>query len=139
MHEMGIAVEIYRICREAVAGHGCGRIEKVRLAVGELAAVEPDLICFAWQAVTAGGPDQGASLDVVWCPARQYCHQCGAAKTRAEGSWLRLCPDCAQPLEVAGGDELDVLEVTFETLETDDAVNLAADDGDQVAQNEEMP
>ncbi len=142
MHEMGIAIEIYRICQEAVRGHGPGRIDKVRLAVGELAAVEPDLISFAWQAVVAGSPDQGASLDVVWCPARQYCHGCGTTKTRAEGSWLRLCPDCAQPLEVAGGDELDVLDISFETHDADDADDadaIASGDHDEVAQDEEIP
>lgn len=117
MHEMSLAVEIYRTCREAVAEHGEGRLERVRLAVGELAAVEPDLIAFAWQAVTADGPDQGCTLEVTWCPARQHCPACDAPKQRGEGSWLRLCPDCGAPLLVEGGDELDVLEVTFVTDE----------------------
>ena len=26
---------------------------------------------------------------------------------------MRLCPDCGLPLEVRGGEELDVLEVTY--------------------------
>jgi Zn finger protein HypA/HybF involved in hydrogenase expression len=117
---MGIAIEIHRCCREAVREHGEGRIERVRLAVGELAAVEPDLLDFAWQAVIADGPDAGAELEVVWCPARQHCPQCDDSKERAEGSWLRLCPDCGQPLSVEGGDELDVLQVTFVTDDEED-------------------
>jgi len=121
---MGVAIEIYRTCREAVAGHGTGRLERVRLAVGELSAVEPDLITFAWQAVTVDTPDEGCVLEVEWCPARQHCSACAAAKTRSEGSWLRLCPDCGTPLQVQGGDELDVLEVTFVT---DDDVPAEAD------------
>lgn len=115
MHEMGVAIEIYRTCREAIRGHGPGRLEKVRLAVGELSAVEPDLIGFAWEAVTVDTPDEGCALEVEWCPARQHCPKCDAAKTRSEGSWLRLCPDCGALLTVEGGDELDVLEVTFVT------------------------
>ena len=119
MHEMSLAVEIPRTCREAVRGHGAGRLERVRLAVGELAAVEPDLIAFAWEAVTVDGPDAGCALEITWCPARQRCASCNAPKTRSVGSWLRLCQDCGEPLTVEGGDELDVLEVTFVTDEED--------------------
>ena len=115
MHEMGIALEIHRTCREAVRQHGGGVLERVKLAVGELSAVEPDLIRFAWEAVTSEGPDAGCSLEIQWCPARQHCPDCDEQKPRSEGSWLRLCPDCGAPLLVHGGDELDVLEVSFTT------------------------
>jgi hypothetical protein len=27
---------------------------------------------------------------------------------------MRICPDCGLPLEVSGGSELDVLDLTFE-------------------------
>ncbi len=115
MHEMGIAIEIYRTCLEVVRENGGGRLQRVRIAVGELAAVEPDLLTFGWEAVIIDGPDVGAKLEIDFCKADQRCPQCNAAKDRSEGSWLRICPDCGTPLEVRGGDELDVLEVTFET------------------------
>ncbi|MCU0303488.1 MAG: hydrogenase maturation nickel metallochaperone HypA [Thermoanaerobaculales bacterium] len=117
MHEMGIAIEIYRTCRDTVAEHGGGRLRQVRIAVGELAAVEPDLLVFGWEAVVADTPDQGAALTVDFCRADQRCPACNQAKDRSEGSWLRICPDCGTPLEVRGGDELDVIEVSFETDE----------------------
>ncbi|MEJ2580589.1 MAG: hypothetical protein P8127_02960 [Acidobacteriota bacterium] len=65
---MGIAIEVYRACCEAVEGANCGEI-------GE----------------------------------------------RAEGSWLRLCPRCGFPLQVSGGGELDVLQVSFEAPDSDEA------------------
>lgn len=114
MHELSIASEVYRTSRSAVAEHGGGRLIAVRLAVGELTAIEPELLSFAWEALLAGSADVGARLDVEWRPARQHCAACDAAKPRSEGSWLRLCPDCGQPLAVSGGDELDVLSVEFE-------------------------
>jgi hydrogenase nickel incorporation protein HypA/HybF len=113
LHELSIAQEIYRTSRAAVAGHGAGRLEAVTVAVGELSAVEPDLLLFAWQALTEGGPDAQAELKVEWHPARQFCAACNADKPRSPGSWLRLCPQCGAPLAVTGGDELDVLRVTF--------------------------
>jgi Zn finger protein HypA/HybF involved in hydrogenase expression len=109
---MGLALEIYRVCREAVAGQR-GRLEWVRVAVGELAAVEPDLLVFAWEAAVSGGPDAGARLELEWCAARQHCPSCGEIGERAAGSWLRLCPGCQGPLRVEGGDELDVLQLCF--------------------------
>jgi Zn finger protein HypA/HybF involved in hydrogenase expression len=112
---MGIAIEVYRACKAAVEHLGPGKIDEARVAVGELAAVEPDLLVFAWQAVTADGPDREAKLEVQWCPARQFCAECNESKQRSEGSWLRICPDCGQILKVDGGDELDLLEVSFTT------------------------
>jgi hydrogenase nickel incorporation protein HypA/HybF len=114
MHEMGLAVEIRRLAREAVAGRGPGRIEIVRIAVGELSAVEPDLLAFAWEAAVAGTDDAAAKLEVDFRPARQTCQACGEIAGRAPGSWLRLCPRCGDALTVSGGDDLDVLRVVFE-------------------------
>ena len=113
VHELSIAQEIYRTSRAAVAAHGPGRLERVTVAVGELTAIEPELLAFAWQALLDGGPDAGSVLDVEWHQARQYCAACRAEKPRSEGTWLRVCPDCGRPLEVTGGQELDVLRVVF--------------------------
>jgi len=117
MHEMGIAIEILRVCRETVARHGGGRIHSVRLEVGELTAVEPDLIAFAWQAVTAETPHAGSKLDITWCSAVQRCPSCGDDKQRSEGTWLPICPDCGSPLTVDGGRQLDIIDLVLETDE----------------------
>jgi len=114
VHEMGIALEVYRTCREVVEANGGGRLQQARLAVGELSAVEPELLVFAWEAVVADSPDVGSELVIEWRPAVQHCSACGEVKERAEGSWLRLCPDCGLPLQISGGDELDVLQISFE-------------------------
>ena len=113
MHEMGIALEVHRQCREAVAEYGPGRIDRVHLAIGELSAVEPELLAYAWEAVVIDTPDVGAELDIRWCPARQSCSKCGEIEDRAEGSWLRLCPSCSLPLVVEGGDELDIESIQY--------------------------
>ena len=130
---MGIALEIHRVCREIVVENGGGRIDSVHMAVGELAAIEPDLLRFAWDAVVTDGPDAGARLEITWCPARQHCFGCAEDKQRSEGSWLRICPDCGLPVEVSGGDELDVLEVTIVTddqpAEGSDAADMPIEGG----------
>lgn len=120
MHEMGIALSIYRIAREVVAAQGPGQLRRVRVAIGELSAVEPDLLRYAWEAVTADGPDARTELEVDWHKARQFCSSCNEEKDRTEGSWLRLCPECAQPLRVEGGTELDVIRVEYDAEEDDE-------------------
>ena len=113
MHEMGIAMSIYDTARAAVAKHGGGRMDEVQVAVGELSALEPELLRFAWEAVVASGPHAGCRLAIDWRPARQLCPACGAEKSRTAGSWLHLCPDCGGPLTIEGGDDLDLLHVSF--------------------------
>lgn len=113
MHELGLAMDIYRTCREAVAQHGPGRLEWVKVAIGELAAVEPELLLFAWNAVTQEGPDHAARLEVEWRQARQCCSSCGGPVERARGAWLSFCPACGKVLELEGGDELEILSVGF--------------------------
>jgi len=117
LHELSIATEVHRIARKAADDAGGGRIESVRIAVGELSALEPALLVFAWEALTAGTPDAGAVLEVDWCPARQECAACGVPAERGAGTWLRVCAGCGGLLKVDGGDELDVLSVTLETEE----------------------
>lgn len=124
MHELGIATEAYRICRANLADASRMRLARVRLAVGELSAVEPDLLRFAWEAVIAGGPDEGCELEIDWRPARQVCESCGEAAGRAPGAWLRHCPRCGQSLRVEGGQELDVVQ--FEAQPREDLLNPKA-------------
>jgi hydrogenase nickel incorporation protein HypA/HybF len=119
MHEVGVAAEIHRLGREAVAGRGPGRIEGVTVRIGDLSSVEPELLRLAWEAVVAGGPDQGASLEIEWVRARQWCPACRAEKHRSAGSWLRLCPDCDGILAVEGGTEMDLMQVRFEPAEAE--------------------
>lgn len=113
MHELSLATSIHRTCRATIEARGGGRLDGVRVAVGELSAVEPDLLTFAWEAVVAGGPDAGAQLEIEWRPARQRCGACGEVAERAPGSWLTLCPRCGEPLRIEGGDELDVIQLSF--------------------------
>ena len=127
MHEMGVAAEVRRIARESVADRGPGRITCVRLAVGDLAAIEPELLKYAWDALVQGTPEEGATLEVDWRPAKQTCRVCGDLPGRAPGTWLRLCPRCDGLLRVTGGDDLDVLSVVFE--EEDDPGQHAAEGG----------
>ena len=116
MHELSIAQEIYEICRETLKRKGPGRLEGVKVSLGELSGVEPDLLKFAWEAITSDGEDSDSILEIEWHPARQFCPSCDESKPRSDGSWFPFCPDCLKPLRVEEGNELDFLSVTFTPL-----------------------
>lgn len=115
MHELSIATDILRAATAELAGRGGGRLDTVTVAVGELSAVEPDLLVFAWEGLTAGGEHDGARLVVDWVRAEQTCAACGDVPVRQPGTWLRLCPRCGLPLRVEGGDVLELTELVFES------------------------
>lgn len=114
MHELSLVMDVYRGSRKAVEAHGGGQIERVRLAVGELAAVEPELLRLAWETALAGTPDEGAELEIEWRPVTQTCGECGPVPDRVPGSWIRLCPRCGGALRLEGGDDLIILQVAFQ-------------------------
>lgn len=114
MHETGIALEILTASRKVLSEHRGTRILRVKVAVGELSAVEPELLRYAWEAVTTGTEAEGAALEVEFCPARQRCPTCGPVE-RAPGAWVPLCLACGSVLLVEGGRELDLVQLEFQT------------------------
>jgi hydrogenase nickel incorporation protein HypA/HybF len=113
VHELSIALSLYATCRNLVQERGPGRLERVRVAVGELSAVDPELLSFAWQAVTEGGPHAGATLDIDWRPARAHCPSCHADQPPSQAGWLHLCQACGAALAIEGGTELDLLQLSI--------------------------
>ena len=75
MHELSIAEALLALCRERLQPGD--RLVRVRIAVGELASIEPDQLQFAWQAVVADGDHAAAELAIDWHAARQTCGTCG--------------------------------------------------------------
>lgn len=113
MHELSIAQEILDASQRAARAHGGGRLERVKIAVGELTALEPELLTFAWEALTAEGPERGCTLEIEWRAASQQCPRCSTPIERPRGSWLPHCPRCGEVLRIEGGQELDLLQISF--------------------------
>ncbi|MCA9000745.1 MAG: hydrogenase maturation nickel metallochaperone HypA [Planctomycetes bacterium] len=118
MHEMSIAIELYRGLRSEIQSRGGGRLRRATVVVGELSAIEPDLLRFAWESVIAQGPDGGALLEIEWRAVEQTCPHCGPVAATTPGGWLRLCPNCDVPLLLEGGRELDIASLTYDESET---------------------
>ncbi|NUP95973.1 MAG: hydrogenase maturation nickel metallochaperone HypA [Planctomycetaceae bacterium] len=117
MHEMSLAQSLLDIARADVDAHPGLHPRLVRIAVGELASVEPKLLELAWREIGAELGSPAPQLEVDYCPCVQTCPTCGPVPDRQPGSWMRLCPSCDATLHVTGGDELDFVEIEYDLPE----------------------
>ena len=120
MHEMGVTREVFDAVIEASLAAGATRINIVRLTVGELTALVPDSIQFAWECLTPGTLAEGAVLEITATPGRSMCLECGAEFDHERLD--RRCTACGSPrTEVIAGNDLliDKVDVEVPDEETD--------------------
>lgn len=115
MHEIGIATAIVDAVHVESARSGGAVPLSVGVRIGEFAAVDPEALRFAFEAITRGTNLQNLSLKIEICPCCRRCNACGQVFV-VNGS--PQCPRCgASESRCAGGDELEIayLEVEDES------------------------
>lgn len=110
MHELSIVLALRRTCMSGIDERRGDRLASVRVRIGELSGVEPELLARAWELAC---PDVALAIERE--AARCTCPDCGPIADELRGSWLVPCPRCGAPVRVHGGDALDVIEITFQT------------------------
>ena len=107
MHEFSIMqCALDQALREARRA-GAVRVHQIRLRVGVLSGVVPEALQFAFEALTAGTPAEGATLAIDDVPARFWCAPCGREFVSA--NLYSECPDCGTPSnELRAGRELEL-------------------------------
>ena len=110
MHEMSITRCVLDAVAREMKNHGLTRLEKVRVRVGELTAVEPESLRFCFDASVNGTPKEGASLEIEEVPLTGRCTAC-ATEFRIEG-FKSSCPECGgTSIERLTGSELDIVSI----------------------------
>jgi hydrogenase nickel incorporation protein HypA/HybF len=109
MHELGIAIEIAELASERA---GDRRPTRVVVEVGQLTAVLPDALAFAWQAATEGSALGGCELDIVAIAGRGRCRACASELDLVMP--FGRCACGGTDLELVAGEELRIrhMEVT---------------------------
>lgn len=105
MHELavceGLMTQVIRVARD----HGAARVRRIRLDIGALSGVEPDLLSQAFTIARAGTVADGAVLEITTLPPRLRCTACGA-ETEAAANRL-LCGRCGGwRVRLISGDEM---------------------------------
>jgi hydrogenase nickel incorporation protein HypA/HybF len=113
---MSLAEGVLQIVEEAARGQGgqaFARVKTVVLEIGQLSTVEPEALCFCFDAVARGTLAEGARLQVIEVPGEGLCFSCG--KTVPLAARYDPCPACGgYPVEATGGTEMRVKELEVE-------------------------
>lgn len=111
MHEYSvIGALLQRVESEALARRASS-VARVRVAVGELSGVDPELLDAAYKVFRARTFCRDADLEIRTVPARWICSSCGQPLVRGEA--LR-CRSCQAPGRLAAGDEILLEQIEME-------------------------
>lgn len=105
MHELSLATAVVDACAARAAG---ARVLRVRVEVGQLAAVLPDALRFCFDVCAQGTTVEGAALEIMEIPGRATCDDCGG--TVALAAPFGRCR-CGGLLRVVEGEELRVKDM----------------------------
>jgi hydrogenase nickel incorporation protein HypA/HybF len=117
MHELSICLSLLDQVKAIAAEHEARGVALIRLRIGPLSGVEPQLLANAYPLAAAGTIAEHARLEIDSAAIRVRCRTCGA---ESEASPNRLlCADCGSyQTELISGDEM--LLASLE-LDIDDA------------------
>lgn len=116
MHELSVAQALVEQVDALMTQHQAQAVARIRLRIGPLAGVVPDLLSTAWPLAAAGSRAEGAVLDCVTAPLRVRCRSCGA-ESEALPNRL-LCAACGDwQTTVVSGDELILEQVELDIPE----------------------
>jgi hydrogenase nickel incorporation protein HypA/HybF len=102
---MSIVAGLVEVLEEKAREAGAMRVTAVKLRVGEMSGVVPELLTSAFEAYQQGTIAAGAVLEIEVVPVRPRCRSCGGTSWREEAGFI--CAACgSRDLEVVEGREL---------------------------------
>ncbi|ODU48738.1 MAG: hydrogenase maturation nickel metallochaperone HypA [Thiobacillus sp.] len=117
MHELAVAQALVEQVESVIDQHQASHAALIRVRIGPLAGVVPELLGSAFPLAAAGSRMEHAVLDLVAAPVRVHCQTCGA---ETEAAMNRLvCGTCGDwHTQIVSGDELLLESVELETVPT---------------------
>lgn len=112
MHEYSIVQALLeQVCRQ-VDHHAAKVVHRIKVRLGALSGVEPDLFTTAFDMARAMYPScSTAQLDVVSSPAVWECPRCHAEFKPKTKLW---CEKCHTPARLVRGDEIILEQIEME-------------------------
>ena len=114
MHELAVAQALVEQVNAVIDQHHAAQASMIRVRIGPLAGVVPELLASAFPLAAAGSRMEHAELDLVAAPIQVRCQTCGA-ETEAALNRL-ICGACGDGhTQVISGDDLLLESVELET------------------------
>ncbi len=110
MHEYSIVQSLVDSV-EAAVGKRDASVQRVKIAIGELAGVDCALLTTAFEVFRGGTLCEHATLTIDRITARWECPRCGGELAR--GGFLR-CTLCNSPARLVAGDEIVLQRIELE-------------------------
>ncbi|MGE3315188.1 MAG: hydrogenase maturation nickel metallochaperone HypA [Planctomycetaceae bacterium] len=111
MHEYSLVRSLLNQVAEVMASHRACAVERVRVEIGPLSGVEPELVSLAFEQLVGETPCRGAVLTIERVPLSCCCRDCDA-QFDLVGFDFR-CPHCeSRSVQVIRVDEFRLLDVT---------------------------
>jgi hydrogenase nickel incorporation protein HypA/HybF len=114
MHELSVCQAMMEQVRDIALQRQADVVTSVKVQVGPLSGVEPQLLKQAFPIASAGSVAQGATLVLEASPVRVRCERCNEV-TEAKVNRL-LCGNCGDyRTRLVSGDELLLTSVEMQT------------------------
>jgi len=113
MHELSVISALFSTVLEKTREHRAREIILVKIKVGRLSGVVPELLVSAFDMYKRGTIAERAVLEIDCLPFRVRCRACGAESVHDE--FIFACPSCgAVDLEILQGTELFLEKIEVE-------------------------
>lgn len=114
MHELTLAEDIIHLVETSARHENASRVKTVVIEIGQLSAVDPDALRFAFDVVKRGGCARDAELSIIDIAGAGECRDCGQPSAMRE--IYALCPHCGSArMEATVGQEMRVKEIEIES------------------------
>jgi len=114
VHELAVAQALVEQVDAVISQHQASSATSIRVRIGPLAGVVPELLATAFPLAAAGSRMERAQLEFARAPIRVRCQTCGA-ETEAAMNRL-ICGACGDwHTQIVSGDELLLESVELET------------------------
>jgi hydrogenase nickel incorporation protein HypA/HybF len=105
VHELAVAQALVEQVNAVIDQHQASGATAIRVRIGPLAGIVPELLASAFPLAAAGSRMEHAELDLIDAPIRVRCQACGA-ETDAAMNRL-ICAACGDwHTRIISGDEL---------------------------------
>ena len=109
MHEISLIESIIEIIASEMPKHNITSVETIKLRIGEMRQVVPDVLLFGFQVLSKGTPLEGAELIVENVSMRGHCRLCD--QDFAMEDLFSNCPRCGKAeYDIISGRELEIVE-----------------------------
>jgi hydrogenase nickel incorporation protein HypA/HybF len=114
VHELSIVQNLFEVLEEKAREVEAVRITAVKLRVGRLSGVVPDLLVSAFDTFKKGTLAEGARLEIEIAPFSFKCRRCGGETFPEDPPYV--CGACGSgEIELLGGMDILVEKIEAET------------------------